>query len=288
MKRLLTLLLVLAMALGLTACGAAKKGADDQQKAATPNEPQKVLRVAMECAYAPYNWTQPTDANGAVPISGSSDYANGYDVMMAKLIAEKLGYKLEIVRLKWESIIPAVQTGTVDVAICGQSTTPDRLEMVDFSDPYYYASIVVLVPTNGKYANAKSVADLKGANVTSQLNTIWDTVCVPQIPNVNAMPGQNDAPAMIAALTSGRVDLVVTDKPTALSAAAVNPSLKVLEFEGENGFKVSDGDINIGISMKKGSDDLRSKINSALADFTKDDFKSMMDKAIELQPLKSN
>lgn len=275
MKRLLMLLLVLTMAFALSACGGTPAA----------EEEHKVLRVAMECAYAPYNWTQPTDENGAVPISDSSDFAYGYDVMMAKHIAEKLGYDLEIVRLKWESIIPAVQTGTVDVAICGQSITADRLEIVDFSDPYYYASIVVLVPENGKYANAASVADLTGASVTSQLNTVWDTVCVPQIVDGKVLPGQNDAPAMIAALTSGRVDVVVTDQPTALAAVAANPGLKMLEFEGDKGFTVSEEDVNIGISMKKGSDDLKAAINAVLAEMTEDDFKTMMNEAISVQPL---
>ena len=60
-------------------------------------EEKKTLKVAMECSYAPYNWTQPDDSNGAVPISGSSDYAYGYDVMMAKKICDELGYDLEIV-----------------------------------------------------------------------------------------------------------------------------------------------------------------------------------------------
>jgi putative lysine transport system substrate-binding protein len=239
----------------------------------------------MECAYAPYNWTQPTDENGAVPVAGSSDYAYGYDVMMAKLIAEKLGYDLEIKRLEWDSIIPAVQTGTVDAAICGQSITADRMEMVDFTDPYYFASIIVLVKEDGKYANATSVADLDGATCTSQLNTVWNDVCVPQIPNATVLPGQNDAPAMIVALTSGRVDLVVTDQPTGLAAVTADPSLKMLEFTGEGAFKVSDEDINIGISLQKGSDELRQAINEVLADMTEDDFKNMMNEAISVQPL---
>ena len=99
----------------------------------------------MECAYAPYNWTQPDDSNGAVPISGSNEYAYGYDVMMAKKICEELGYDLEIVRLDWDSLIPAVTTGQADCVIAGQSITSERLQAVDFTVPYYYASIVTLV-----------------------------------------------------------------------------------------------------------------------------------------------
>ena len=84
---------------------------------------KKTLKVAMECGYAPYNWTQPDDSNGAVQISGSSDYAYGYDVMMAKKIADELGYDLEIVKLDWDSLVPAVQSGQVDCVIAGQSIT---------------------------------------------------------------------------------------------------------------------------------------------------------------------
>ena len=61
-----------------------------------------------------------------VPISGSSDYANGYDVMMAKHITEELGYDLEIVKLDWDSLVPAVQSGQVDCVIAGQSITSER------------------------------------------------------------------------------------------------------------------------------------------------------------------
>ena len=107
-------------------------------------EEKKTLKVAMECSYAPYNWTQPDDSNGAVPISGSSDYAYGYDVMMAKKICDELGYDLEIVKLDWDSLVPAVQSGKVDCVIAGQSITSERQQMVDFTEPYYYASIITL------------------------------------------------------------------------------------------------------------------------------------------------
>ena len=134
---------------------------------------KKTLKVAMVCGYAPYNWTQPDDSNGAVQISGSSDYAYGYDVMMAKKIADELGYDLEIVKLDWDSLVPAVQSGQVDCVIAGQSITKERQQMVDFTDPYYYASIITLVKNDGDYKDAASVEDLKGATVTSQQNTIW-------------------------------------------------------------------------------------------------------------------
>ena len=205
--------------------------------------------------------------------------------MMAKLIADQLGYELEIVQMDWDGIIPAVQSGAVDIAICGQSITGERLEMVDFTSPYYYATIVVLTKEDSAFTGATSVADLAGANCTSQLNTIWDSICVPQIPEVNAMPGHKDAPAMLVALTSGRVDIVVTDQPTGVAATAENHDVSMLGVEGDGAFAVSDEEINIGISRRKGQDELRDSINAMLDTMTEDDFRDMMNQAIAIQPL---
>lgn len=289
-KRMMAVLLSLILVLSLAACGgkadetnSAQTAADGETWAGTEG---KTLRVAMECGYAPYNWTQSTDANGAVKISGSSDYAYGYDVMMAKHICEELGYTLEIVKLDWDSLVPAVQAGTVDCVIAGQSITSKRLESVDFTEPYYYASIITLVKNDGKYADAESVADLDGAVCTSQLNTIWYDVCLPQIPNADILPAQESAPAMLVALDSNKCDLVVTDMPTGMAALVAYPDFKLLDFSGTDGeFEVSEEEINIGISLQKGNTELKDAINSVLSKMTEDDYKEMMDEAISVQPL---
>lgn len=281
-KTVSTLMAATLAATFLTACGGGNSATGTGKEAGD----KKVLKVAMECSYAPYNWTQPTDAGGAVPISGSSDFAYGYDVMMAKKIADELGYGLEIVKLDWDSLVPAVQSGKVDCVIAGQSITAERMQSVDFTDPYYYATIVALVKAGGKYENAKSVADFSGATATSQLNTIWYDNCLPQIPNADIQPAQESAPAMLVSLSSGRCDLVVTDKPTGQAALVAYPDFKLLDFTGTEGaFKVSDEDVNIGISLKKGNTELKDAVNGVLAKMSKDDFNKMMDEAISVQPL---
>ena len=246
----------------------------------------QTLRVAMECSYTPFNWTQATDANGAVQISGSTDYANGYDVMMAKLIAERLGLELEIVKLDWESLIPALQSGTVDCTIAGQSITSDRLQMVDFSLPYYYASIITLVSKDSKYASAQGIDDLAGAVCTSQQNTVWYDVCLPQIPGSKILPAQESVPAMLVALSSGRADLICTDMPTGQAALMVYPDFRLLDFsQTDNDYVVSDEEINIGVAVSKKNPELTAAINSVLETLTVEDFNSMMDYAISVQPL---
>lgn len=274
-RKIIALVLAMAMSLAFTACSESK----------SENE-SNVLRVAMECAYAPYNWSQSDDSNGAVPISGTSEYAYGYDVMMAKLIAESMGKELEIVKLDWDGLVPAVISGDVDLVIAGQSITAERLEVVDFSDPYFYASIVTLTKADSEYASATSVADLIGATCTSQIGTIWYNICLPQIPDANILTAQETAPAMLVALESGAVDLVVTDMPTALAATAVYSDLVLLDFSGTDGeFEVSAEEINLGISMQKGNTELCEAVNKVLATMTTEDYEEMMQEAISVQPL---
>ena len=303
LKNTLALSLAAVMAAGLTACGSSadtasaaspaadSTAAESTEAAADTAAPDgdgdpTTLTVAMECAYAPYNWTQNDDANGAVEIRGSSDYAYGYDVMMAKKIGEALGQKVQIVKLDWDSLIPAVMSGDVDCVIAGQSITAERAAQVDFSDPYYYASIITLTKKDSQYASAASVADLAGATATSQLGTIWYDNCLSQIPDANILPAQETAPSMLVALNSGACDIVVTDRPTGQAALVAYPDFTLLDFGGgDSDFQVSDEDINIGISMKKGNTALKDAINEVLTTMTADDYNTMMDEAISVQPL---
>ena len=245
-----------------------------------------VLTVAMECAYAPYNWPQPDDSNGAVPIKDSTLYANGYDVMTAKAICEANGWELEIKQLDWDSLVPAVQSGVCDAVIAGQSLTSERMEAVDFAGPYLYATIVCLARKDSAYANAKGISELAGGSCTSQTGTIWYDVCLPQIPNAKVQMAAESAPAMLMAVASGAVDFVCTDMPTAQAALIAYPELVLLDFAGSgDDFEVSDEEINIGISVKKGNTALVEKINSVLAGKTAEDFNALMAEAIKIQPL---
>ena len=275
MKRTVVIVLVLALVslAVLTGCGG-KKQADAASS-------EKVLRVGMECGYAPYNWTQSTDENGAVPIKDSESFANGYDVMIAKYLADKMGYQLEVQKIDWDSLPIAVQSGKIDCVIAGQSITAERLQTVDFTTPYYYASIIAVTKADGPYASAQTVADLKGATVTSQLNTVWYDVCIPQIPEANILPAMESAPAMWVALDAGKCDVIVSDEPAALGAAAAYSDFVLLDLSAGD-FTVSDEEVNIGISVKKGNTDLLGALNEGLATLTTDDFTRLMQEAIAL------
>ena len=291
MKKILALTLALALSLGLCACGG---GSAEEAPAEETTESTEiasgvedgVLTVAMECNYAPYNWTQPDDSNGAVPIKDTDgEYANGYDVMMAKKLCEANGWELEIVRLDWDSLVPAVQAGTVDCVIAGQSMTAERAEMVDFAGPYLYASIVCLTKADSALAAAAGISELSGT-CTSQIGTIWYDTCLPQIEGAQIQSAAESAPAMLMALETGTVDFVCTDMPTAQGAVVVYPDMVILDFSAsEDGFEVSDEDINIGISVMKGNTVLKDALDAVLSGMTADDFNALMAEATAVQPI---
>ena len=276
MKKIIAMILAIVMMMSLAACsGGASTGVEDG-----------VLTVGMECAYAPYNWTQTDDSNGAVPISNvPGAYANGYDVMMAKKICEANGWQLEIRKLDWESLVPAVQTGEIDCAIAGQSMTAERDELVDFAGPYIYASIVCLVQKDSALATATGISQLTGT-CTSQRGTIWYETCLPQVKGATIQSAADDAGAMLMAVSSGTCDFVCTDMPTAQGAVISYPNLTILDFSNSSdNFQVSDEEINIGISVRDGNKTLLDAMNAVLNPMSADDFNALMAQAVSIQPI---
>ncbi|WRS28704.1 transporter substrate-binding domain-containing protein [Oscillospiraceae bacterium MB08-C2-2] len=292
MKKLFSLLLTLSLVLALAACGSSSSGSSSAPAEAQGTDGgNTVFRVGMECAYAPYNWTQMDDANNAVPISNvPGAYANGYDVQIAKKIADANGWNLEIVSTAWDSLTPSLQSGTIDAAIAGQSMTADRMAEVDMAGPYYYANIVLVTKKDSPFAAAKGIADLKGGKCTAQSGTIWYDTCLPQIPDANLQTASETAPSMIMALQTNTVDFVCTDMPTAMGAVATNPDMVILDFAGTDGdFQFASEteraeNVNIGISVKKGNTGLLDAMNTVLSGMTEADFTAMMDAAIAVQP----
>ena len=276
MKKIIAMALAVMMLLSLTACGSgAQSGVEDG-----------VLTVGMECAYAPYNWTQTDDSNGAVPIANvPGAYANGYDVMMAKKICAANGWTLEVKKLDWDSLVPAVQTGEIDCAIAGQSMTAEREEIVDFAGPYIYASIVCLVQKDSPLASATGISELSGT-CTSQRGTIWYDTCLPQIKGADIQSAADDAGAMLLAASSGTCDFVCTDMPTAQGAVITYPNLTILDFSGsEDDFQVSEEEINIGISVREGNKTLQDAMNKVLSPMSAEDFNNLMAEAVAVQPI---
>ncbi|WRS27360.1 transporter substrate-binding domain-containing protein [Oscillospiraceae bacterium MB08-C2-2] len=293
MTSLIIAMLLLVTALtGCGAGGASKAESSAITSASTGTEPEKkVLRIGMECAYAPFNWTQasPEVSNGeqAVPIKGTGDYAYGYDVILAKKLADHLGWELEITKVEWSSIVLGLNAGNYDAILAGMGYTEERDKTVDFTQPYYIRNNVLIVKADGKFANATKLSEFDGASATTQLGTTWEQY-VPQIPNVNQQTYYETTAEVVMAVAMGSAEAGVLDAPTAISAAIANPDIKVITLDPADGFTVPAGQsLNVCIAVKEGDKELLDTLNSALKEISWDEgeMTEIMDLAIQLQPL---
>lgn len=283
-KGLLVGTLMVTMCAGLVGCSGGNQ--KDTPATSQPDSAKETLKVGMECAYAPFNWTQQDDSNGAVQIQGENAYANGYDVQIAKKVAESLGKELVVVKTAWDGLIPAVDTGVIDVVMAGMSPTEDRKVSVDFSDNYYKSDLVMVVKKDGSYANATALSDFSGAKITGQLNTFHYSV-VDQIEGVDKQTAMEDFSAMRVALKSGVIDGYVSERPEGISASSAIDEFTFVEFADGQGFVASDDDVAIAAATKKvkeGDNVLRDQINEALAHISEEERLQIMDDAIANQP----
>ena len=251
-------------------------GASDSSAPVADN----TFKIGLEAGYAPFNWTQMDDSNGAVKMDGNSEYAGGYDVEIAKKIAAGLGKELVVVKTEWGGLGPALISGKIDAVIAGMSPTADRKETIDFTDNYYKSDLVMVVKTGGKYEGATSLQDFKGAKVTAQLGTFHYSV-IDQIEGVKKQTAMDDFVAMRVALESGVIDSYVSERPEGISASSANDNFKMVELQ--DGFETSEDDTAIAVGVKKGSE-LTGKINEILAGISEDERVEIMDASIKNQP----
>lgn len=274
-RTLLALVMALAMMLSLTACGKidASKDLESVKEAG-------VLKVGMECGYEPFNWMQTDDANGAVKIANADGYANGYDVQVAKKIADKLGVKLEVYKYDWEALIPAVEAGTLDCVIAGMSPTDERKKTVDFSSNYYISNLVVITQKDGALVDAKSLDDLKGSKIGAQDATFHATA-VEQIKDVKKSV-YSDFTVLYTAVTANTIDGYIAEEPTAYSICATHDNLTYIPLvNNESGFTCSEGDTAIAVAMRKGSS-LNEDVSAAINEISEDTRAKLMKDMVDL------
>lgn len=267
---LLLSILLMFSTLFLTSCGNEKD--------------EDCLYVGMECGYAPFNYTQTDDANGAVKISNADGYANGYDVMIAKRIAESLNKELVIVKYEWDALVNAVYTGSLDFIIAGMSPTAERKQTIDFSDAYYESQLVLVVRKDGAYVDATCLDDFNGAKIVAQLGTFHDQVLEEQAGEhgILRQTPLSTFPEMTNALNLGTIDAYVAEEPGAKSDCAANPKLTYVSLKNnDTGFIASAEDVQVAVGLKKNSP-YKSAINEVLANLSDEDRLSLIETATDL------
>lgn len=244
---------------------------------------QDKLVVGLECAYIPFNFTQQTDKNGAVKISNADGYANGYDVLIAKRIADALGKELVIVKTEWDSLVPGVSAGTLDLVIAGMSPTAERRESIDFSEAYYESNLVIVVRQDGNYVNAQNLDDFNGAKIVAQQGTFHDKVLQEQAVYHGITAGTPMAtfPEMTIALNAKTIDGYVAEEPGAIADCAANENLTYVHLlNNDTGFDASAEDTQIAIGMRYGFEH-KDAINNILLNLSSEDRLAIMQEAVE-------
>lgn len=273
MKRVLLMAMAILTMFGMFSCQ-------------TQNTERDTIVVGLEAAYTPFNWmvSENYAYSQAYPLADSNAYVDGYDVQIARQIAESLDMTLMIKAVEWDGLIPSLtNTQDIDLIIAGMSPTAQRAETVAFTDAYYASTHVVVLRTDSIYINAQSINDFQGASIVAQLSTIYDDV-VDQMSGVIHEDPLSDVPTIITGINNQRYDATILELPVAIAVTESNPNLTYITFDQETGFNVSYEDRVVSIALRQDDTDLLDQINDILSQITEEDRENMMLEAIERQP----
>ncbi|MGN0383061.1 MAG: transporter substrate-binding domain-containing protein [Eubacterium sp.] len=278
-------LISLALAGVMVMCMATGCGSTSSSSSTTDSESKEVLRVGMECAYAPFNWTQDTDTtpdgSKAELIYGSDYYAYGYDVAVARMLADELGMDLEIHKVEWSSIGISMDSGEYDCIIAGMGRTAEREMSYSFTEPYYYRDNCIVVKKGGEYENVTKLSDLAGTGckLTTQLGTGWIPL-LDQVEGAETGSNYETTSECFMAVSNGVADVCIVDLPTAKSALLTNDDLKIIQLDENDTFTGDDEMVNVCIATRKDDTALRDKLQAAMDSIGWND-KEKMDELME-------
>lgn len=272
MKKIGKILMATAMVSLLFGCGSSEQATSEKEQ----------FVVGMECAYAPFNWQVSEESETTVSL-GNVGYADGYDVQIAKKIADDLGMELVIKKLSWDGLPVALEAGEIDAIIAGMTANETREEGIDFTTPYYDSEgMIMIVRKDGEEAKYTDIQQFSGKNVVGQKGTNYDDV-IDQIKGVNHVTPKAAYPEMVVALQQGDVDGITAEMAVAEGVLAANKDLTVVHFDEGKGFEC---DTTVSIGLKEGSRDSEffKKVQASLDKITTEERKQLMSDAVTRQP----
>jgi len=205
---------------------------------------EKVLVVGTSADFPPFEYK-----------NASNGQITGFDISLIKLIAKKMGYdRVEIKDMDFDSLIPALQAGKVDVVIAGMTITPEREKVVDFSIPYWEADQAVLV-RKGSGIKVNSLDDLRGKTIGVEKGTTGAIYVKKHLGSSSKIKEYPTYVAAVEALLNGQVDVVVLDSPVAKMFSK--------KYDVQVVYTIKTGE-HYGIAVKKGNTKLLEGINKAL------------------------
>ena len=247
-----------------------------------PEEPEKVkskpvLRIGSECDYVPNSWEENTPSEYNLPIANHEGYyAEGYDIQIAKLVADKLDYAIEVRKIAWNDLLPSLNNGDIDAIFSSMLDTEERRKIAAFSDPYevHKAEYGIIVDSVCPYITAKTLSDFRGAKIVGEKGTKLDEV-IDQIPGVIHSKPSDTVPKMIDVVVNGDADGAVIDTDTGHFYEIMNKNLTLIQFPENEGFKLGFSGVCAGVRKK--DTELLHKINVALYGIDRRERKRIMD-----------
>ena len=274
MRKLFILLSLLVLPIILTACAPERAYDFDNND---------TIVIGMEADYAPYNWSTDTASDFTHPIHGRSDFADGYDVQIARLIAEGLGKKLVIKAIGWDGLPSAVKSGQIDLLLAGMTPTPDREKTLLFSNEYYRAEPVIVLRKDSTFnGENKTLNDFNGARVVAQQGTIYETL-VDQVPGARVQTSLKDYAMLLQSVRNKTTDLVIAELPVAEGMVLKNDDLTYIRFPEGTGFEVDTKLVIVSIGMTLVNTDLKERVDSVLATISQETREQIMNAAIARQ-----
>ena len=255
--------------------------AADTNEAATLGD-GVTLRVGMEAAYAPYNWQATEESDTTIPIENvEGAFADGYDVQVAKRIAEELGMEPVAVKMDFGALVDSLNNGTIDIICAGMSVTPERAESADFTDSYIDDEVIIVVKKDSDYADATKLSDFAGASVLGQKDTFYDDL-IEEIPDVNHMTPVATVPLVVDAIENGTCDAITFSSMSLPNLLENYPDLMKVELEEGEGFSDPSNPDNAAIA--KGQDEMLDRLNEIIAGITEEERLEMWQDCMDRQP----
>ena len=236
------------------------------------------LVIGMECAYQPFNWTVNKSSDFTLPIDGTNEFADGYDIAIARYLSQDLKKDVVIKRIEWDDLIPSLKNGSINMVLAGMSSTAERRKTIDFTEPYLKSDLAFLmkqenIPTGNSASNPLNYEGLKqlfsGHGLVCQANVVGDDIIEEYFAkdktlNITHSAAQQTYP--LAALDVQRgISFAMPAELPVVEAMASLEGLGVLYCDYSF---LSAGDLeglSVNIGLKKGNTELCAELNASLA-----------------------
>ena len=253
------------------------------------------LVIGMECSYQPFNWTVQTSSDYTLPIDGTTEFADGYDIQVAKYLSEDLGKPVVVKRVVWDSLTADLDAGNINMILAGMSSTAERRESIDFTDPYLTSDLAFLIkkenlPEGNSAENPISYTDLldlfAGESLVCQRGVVGDDYIQKYFTDVDSSIKHNDPlatyPLAANDVSQGTSFAMPAELPVCTAMVNIDPdNLAVLYVEQDFLEDVDLEGLSVSIGIKKGNDELREELNASLAKLTNEHRGEMMGAAAQ-------